>query len=188
MSDAPQSTNHLVYSLVLIWIITRMVLLYTGYSEWSMNVGSLMSMLFVLIIAALTLWKRYRHIRPSDTNMLEDVKTAMQKVGRYALIIGGFVALYHFVIDPDLIERHVQSRLSEFNGKIEQAGGYEEFRTANGIDETISYEDAYSAFETKVRASGNPFLLVGGTLLSLIIWGSFCSLVSSVLMRGVFLR
>lgn len=190
MQSAPaQSSKAFVFSLALLWIIQKMVFLYLDQASLGWDIGVFGNMAFILAIAAHTLWARYRRVAPSETNMLDDIKSALQRVGLYVMIVGGFIVVYHFVIDPNLIEDRVQQRLADVSNVLDEFPSFEAFVAANDmIEEGATREEFMRRSEESFRSLLNPTFTAGGSLLLLLIWGSFCSLIITALFRGVIFR
>lgn len=181
--------NPLVLTFALIWIITKIVFFYAGDSDTGFTVGMLTNLLFILSICALSLWKRYRRNRPSETHFLDDLRLAVKQGAVYVVIVTGFTAVYHTVLDTDLTERRIQKRLVIQQDHIDSYPSYEAFLAdQEGVDPSLTREALMDQQEAKARKILNPLVSTAFSLLSLLIWVVVSSICSTALMRGVIFK
>lgn len=178
--------NPLVLTFALVWIITKVVFYYLGDSDTGFTVGIFTNLLFILSICAWTLWRHYRTHKLADTNLLDDLRNAVKQGAVYVLIVVGFTAVYHTVLDPDLIERRIQTRLALHNEHIDSYASFEEFvADQEGIDRSLDREALMGQMEDNARSELHIFRTIGFSLFALMVWVVISAICAAALMRGV---
>lgn len=179
----------MVFSLGMVWIIIKMAFLFLGDADTGYTVGIFANLLFVLALAAWTLWYRYRRIPPRETNLLDDTRAALQRTGLYVALVIGFTFVYHSFIDPDLTERRIQQRLADQRADIDAYPTFEDFLAEHEtLDADLTREELMAQQEEGIRSMLNPVINSAFSLIALIMWALVCSLGTAVLFRAVIFR
>lgn len=184
-----QRTKAFVFTLVLVWIILKMVFFALDDSDLGHQVGILSNLLFILAVSAVTLWWKFRAVRPEDSNALDDLKSVMQRSGLYVLLVCAFMMVYYAAIDPGLNERRIEMRMGELNAELDKYENFEDFvKTQEMIPPDMTREKYVQKSEEGIRSMLNPWVNTGGSLLSLMMWAVTCAILVTLLFRTVLFK
>ena len=139
-----------------------------------------MFILTASIAVALYLVKR----KETENNLLNDVKNGMLAGVPYAVIVSVFLYFYYEKIYPDFIER----RLNERSLELSNPQTIKKIQRSNPEMENKSFEEIKKEDMEKAKEyfKANTTMLL--SMLSLLLYATFNSIVISVIFRRIVFR
>ena len=165
-----------------IWISIKLAAFYLSLSLDDLRPFAFINMFILTAAIAIALYLAKR--KETENNLLNDVKNGMLAGVPYAVIVSVFLYFYYEKIYPDFIERRLNERSLELSNpqtikKIQRSNPEME----NKSFEEIKKEDMKKA---KEYIKANTTMLL--SMLSLLLYATFNSIVISVIFRRIVFR
>ncbi len=172
----------------LIWIIIVLAAFLMGRSIDFFLIGELLSLLLLLgaIFTGLFLTKKEKNYEV--VNALEDFKVAMQSGIVFALVITGFVYVYHNQIDTSIKESFIAQRIDNLHKQYPNEASFQELQAVDSKWENKSFNDFIEQEEDKATNFIGPFFTSFFHLMVFFMFSLFYSFFVTIVIRKVILR
>lgn len=118
----------------------------------------------------------------------DDFKTAMQGGIVYALLISGFVYLYHAQIDSSIIDVIVEERMDALHEAVPDSETYKELQENDVTWKGKSFDDYIENQEDQIRSVVSPNSIFVMHLMGLSILAFLYSFGTTIIIRKIVLR
>ncbi|MBD3638853.1 MAG: DUF4199 family protein [Crocinitomicaceae bacterium] len=178
------------YGLIfgLSWIIITMILFYADFSREAF-LPLIMVNLFLLLMAiagGLYMTKKEKNFEPGI--FADDFKTAMQGGIIYAILISGFVYLYHWKIDTSIRDAIIQERITALHNAVPDSDTYEELQEDDPTWQDKSYDDYIENQEDQIKGVVSPVSIFIMHLAGLCMLTFFYAFGATFIIRKVVLK
>ena len=165
-----------------IWISIKLAAFYLSLSLDDLRPFVFINMFILTAAIAIALYLVKR--KETENNLLNDVKNGMLAGVPYAVIVSVFLYFYYEKIYPDFIER----RLNERSLELSNPQTIKKIQRSNPEMENKSFEEIKKEDMEKAKEyfKANTTMLL--SMLSLLLYATFNSIVISVIFRRIVFR
>ncbi len=173
----------------LTWIIVKLILFNVGVTGDN-GLAAGVSINLLLLIVAIFISVRAAHLKDRRLIFLESVKSGMKQGAIYALIVAGFIYVHYNWIDKDYLADKVESRVEHEAERIQEQGGWEEFKKKADDDrlESMTKDDYLDDMRDAQKGFISAQSAMLFSLVSMISVSFIYSLLVSVFYRKVLLK
>ena len=172
----------------LIWIIFNMVLYYAELSQTAFNLGILVNLFLLMAAIAVGLFISKKEQKFAKGNFIGDFKIALQSGIVYAILVSGFVYLYHEIIDPSIRESLVELRVKTLHEAVPDAETYVQLQEDDPTWRDKSYDDYIENQEDQFKSVFSSFSVFIAHLMGLTFFSMFFAFFVTLILRKIVLR
>jgi len=175
----------LVFALV--WILFKMILLWTGAFRYDIVPPVLFNMLCLLLAISVGL---YLHKRQEGTkgSALTDIKNGLSAGMPYAIIVSVFIYLYYDKIDPEFNGHQIAEAHQGIMEMLDDPESLEKLREDNAEFEVKTKKEIFESLKQGPANFYNAGSTMTLSLLSMLILGTLNSIFVTVIYRKVVFR
>lgn len=152
--------------------------------ETGVIAGTLLNLFFIMLIAVYTIHRRLRTVK--DTSFLEDIRAVMRGTASYAVLATVLFSVYMYGIAGDVTATHQAAVQQEIMSHFETDEAFAAFIESNpqfeGGDREKIREESLGNFQ--LYASW--YVQTTLSLLGLVVFATFASLITTVFWRNLF--
>lgn len=182
------NANRLVITFSLVWIVVKMIFFLTGDTGYSLMIGTLANIFFILALIATSLYYRYREIGLAESSVIKDLKYAMNPAGKYILLICGFIFVYYSFIDQAFLPERLAVHRENVEMMVQDEVAFQAWKDEDPARANVTTDDIVAQRMEMAEFLHRPSTILGGGLLVLTVLAMFYSMVVSVLFRKVLLK
>tara|TARA_B110000046_G_C12936897_1_gene373983 strand:- start:411 stop:953 length:543 start_codon:yes stop_codon:yes gene_type:complete len=166
----------------LLWIILKLSAFSFEVFLTDLKPFVFANMLFVTLAISLALYAKKRF--ETESNLLEDIKTAMIPGVLYAIIVSSFIYFYYQSIYPEFNS----SKISAIELKMNNEAAVADFRKSNPAMENLSSDEIREQVMDSMNNYYSAQFTMTVSLLGLLLYTTLNSLVISLIFRRVIFR
>ncbi|MCB0760445.1 MAG: DUF4199 family protein [Flavobacteriales bacterium] len=178
----------LTLTLVLVWILIKMVFFFIDDADMGFDVGVMANLLFILIAIASSLWFKYKKVTLQESTFLDDLKDSMKEAGLYVIIVVVFIFLYLKVIDPELLQSRVNEGVAAMEEILRDPAKLEETRNLRPDLKDMTPEELIAQYRSSQEQILSPGVTTALSLFALMSVSVLYSIVTTLLFRKVLLK
>ncbi len=175
----------LVFALV--WILFKMILLWTGAFRYNIVPPVLFNMLCLLLAISVGL---YLHKRKEGTlgNALNDIKNGLSAGMPYAIIVSVFIYFYYDKIDPEFNGHQIAEAHQGIKEMLDDPDNLTQLREENAEFEVKTKEEIFESLKQGPENFYNAGSTMTLSLLAMLILGTLNSIFITIIYRKVVFR
>ena len=172
----------------LIWIILNLIVFLIGYSRELFATGILLNIFFLLSAITFGLYLTKKEKGFSESLFLEDFKTAMQGGIVYAILISGFLYVYHNNIDTGIRQSLIDARLESLHKTYPDEEAFKVLQSSDSKWKDKNYDLFIEEQEDLTKGIYSAFSIFIFHMMGLFIFAMFFSFFGTIIIRKVILR
>jgi hypothetical protein len=176
------------FLFALLWIIINMVIFYGGISREAFLVLIMINLFFLLCAITIGLYMTKKERNWEVGVFLDDFKTSMQGGLVYAILIAGFIYLYHAKIDTSIRDGIINERIEVLHEAVPDSKTYKELQADDPTWRNKSFDDYIENQEDQIRSVVSPMSIFVMHLMGLSMLAFLYSFGSTIIVRKVVLR
>ena len=175
-------------AFALLWIIISMIIFYSGYSKETFNIGILINLFLLMTATAVGLFMTKKEQKFEKGNFIRDFKTATQSGVIYAIVVAGFVYLYHEVIDTSIRSALIEARIEALHTAVPDSETFKELQANDPTWRDKSYDDYIENQEDQFKSVFSSFSVFVAHLMGLTFFSLLFAFFSTLILRKIVLR
>lgn len=175
-------------SVSLVWIIINLIIYLIGFSREFFAIGILLNIFFLLASIAVGLFLSRKEKKFAETLFLEDFKVAMQSGIIYAIIISGFLYVYHNNIDTSIRQSLTDARIESLHNTYPDEESFKVLQESNPEWKDKNYDFFIEEQEDITKGIYSAFSVFIFHLMGLFLFAMFFSFFGTIIIRRVILR
>ena len=170
------------------WIILTLFLYLVGFSKEAFPLGILVNLFCLLAAVAVGLFLTKKENKYAEGIFLDDFKTALQGGIVYALVVSGFIYVYHEYIDSSIKEELIQNRIAALHEAYPDEASYQVLRDTDPKWKDMDFNDFIENQEDQTKGIISSFSVFVFHLMGLFIFSMFFAFFATIIVRKVILR
>lgn len=175
-------------SVGLIWIIFTMIMFYTGNGAATFKAGIFINVFCLLCAIAAGLYLHKKESGFEKATFPSDFKAAMQSGVIYAILVAGFIYLYHEKIDPSIREGIKGTWIEANENFVQNEEDYAQLQEDDPTWEDKTYDDYMENQEDQLDSIFSSSSIFIFHLAGLFFFSIFYSFFAVVILRKVVMR
>jgi len=176
------------FGISLVWIIVTLIIYLSGYSRQAFVFGIMINLFCLLISISLALFFTKKEKNYETSFFFDDFKIALQGGIVYALVISGFIYVYHEYIDSSIKDALVEDRIEALHKVYPDDASYLKLQAVDSKWKDKSFDDFIENQEDQTRGIISSFSVFVFHLMGLFIFAMFFAFFATIIMRKIILR
>ena len=172
----------------MVWIILTMIAYYTRMSGIAFIPLILVNLFLLLSAIAVGLYLTKKEKNWEYGIFADDFKTAMQGGIVYAVVVAGFVYLYHAQIDTSIRDVLIEERIEALHEAVPDSDTYKKLQENDPSWEGKSFDDYIENQEDQIKSVISPTSIFVMHLMGLSMLAFFYSFGTTFIIRKVVLK
>lgn len=176
------------FGISMVWIIVTLIVFLLGYSRQAFVFGIMINLFCLLVSISLALFFTKREKNYDESFFLDDFKIALQGGIVYALLISGFIYVYHEYIDSSIKDALVADRIEALHKVYPDEASYLKLQAVDSKWKDKSFDDFIENQEDQTRGIISSFSVFVFHLMGLFIFSMFFAFFATIIMRKIILK
>lgn len=176
------------FGVSLTWIILSLIVYLAGYSKEAFVIGILINLFCLLAAIAGGLFMTKKEKNYEKGIFLDDFKTALQGGIIYALVVSGFIYVYHEYIDNTIKNALIENRIAALHEAYPDEAAYKALQAIDPKWQDMDFDDFIENQEDQTMGIISSFSVFVFHLMGLFIFSMFFAFFTTIIVRKVILR